>query len=89
MELNEGSAAFVAWLTARQLGVIDDARLRSQFNVQQRDVFYTTGMMQLTVLQRLLGDQFRKATDAMAAAASLPAGNIFSTLETETSRRCQ
>lgn len=38
MELNEGVPAFVAWLTARDLDVIGDDRLRAQFNVQQRDV---------------------------------------------------
>jgi hypothetical protein len=88
MELNEGVPTFVAWLTARSLGVIDDNRLRAQFNVQQRDVFYTTGMMQLVVLQRLLGARFTAATERLASPAS-SAGGIFSMLEAELARSRQ
>jgi hypothetical protein len=89
MEVNEGVPAFVAWLTARQLNVVTDERLRMQFNVQQRDNFYVTAMMQLVVLQRLLGDRFTPMTEQIAASASAPAGSIFAMLETELARRCQ
>jgi hypothetical protein len=44
-----------------RLNVVDDERLRAQFDVQSRDVFYMTGTMQLTVLRRLLGEQFHSS----------------------------
>jgi hypothetical protein len=89
MELNEGVPAFVAWLTARQLKIVDDERLRAQFDVQSRDVFYTTGTMQLTVLRRLLGDQFTTATERLASSSFNSGGAIFSTLEAEVPRHCR
>jgi hypothetical protein len=89
MELNEGVPAFVAWLTARELGVVADAQVRSQFTALSRDAFYMTGAMQLTLLRSLAGDEFDAITGRLAESSTWSDGAILSALETALARRCQ
>jgi hypothetical protein len=78
---------FVAWLTAHQLRIVDDNRVKIRFNALQRDVFSLTAMMQLVVLRRLLGDDFAEATARLVSSASWDAG-IFLALETHVFTAC-
>ena len=55
MELTEGTADMVFWMTARDLGIVTDAQVRQRFSANQRDVFYLTGSMQLVVAQGARG----------------------------------
>lgn len=87
MELNEGVPDFVAWMTAHELGVVDESRVRGRFSASQRDLFYVMGAMQLTVLRRLQGDAFPQTTTRIASSAS-PAGGVFAELEAEVARGC-
>jgi hypothetical protein len=88
MELNEGVADFVSWLTAHQIGVVQDEQLRRRFTAGLRDLSYVTASMQLVVLRRLLEDGFLDATSRVSTSTSWDSGSIFSILEAQVSGRC-
>jgi hypothetical protein len=89
MELDEGVPDFVAWMTARQLRIVDDERVGLRFKASQRDVFYLTGMMQLVVLRHLLGTEFAGLTARIAASPSWESGALADALDTQLAARCQ
>jgi hypothetical protein len=75
-------------MTARELGIVDDARIQGRFNALQRDVFYLTGTMQLVVLRRLLGGEFAQLTARLASSATGESGAISTALESALASRC-
>jgi hypothetical protein len=88
MELDEGVADFVAWMTALESGNVTARRVKQRFAADQADVFYLTGAMQLVVLRRLAGSAFADITRDIATSSTWQSGNIFGRLEREVDARC-
>ena len=88
MELEEGTADFVAWMTAFNVGMVTQEQLLSRFGATQKDRFYLTGAMQLTLLRHLLGADFPTVPAKIIAEKSWDTGAIFTRLVSEVSARC-
>ena len=89
MELTEGTADMVFWMTARDLGIVTDAQVRQRFAASQRDVFYLTGSMQLVVLRTLMGERaFEEAMRTIASSTSWTAAEPSTLLDSAVARHC-
>ena len=89
MELTEGLADFVAWMTARDAGIVSDAQVQQRLLAQQRDVFYLTGAMELIVLRHFLGEPaFARLPRTIGASASWREGELFGAVESALKDRC-
>jgi hypothetical protein len=89
MELTEGAADMVFWMTARDLGIVTDAQVRQRFSASQRDLFYLTGSMQLIVLRALVGERsFQQAMRTIASSASWRDAEPSALLESAVARQC-
>ena len=89
MELTEGTADMVFWMTARDVGIVTDAQVRQRFAANQRDIFYLTGSMQLVVLRTLVGERaFEGALRTIASSTSWTAAEPSALLDSAAARHC-
>jgi len=80
MELEEGTAHWIAHATTVRAGLTTTAALRGKYAGTNPEVFYQTGPLQLWVLDALLGhDAVRRITASIARSAGPdgPGGGVF------------